>query len=325
MSTVIICPACGTRYEIAAVIPPEGRKVRCSKCSHVWQATAVIEVATPPVAATPRAPVMAPRPQPTQPRPAPAEPRSAPAAANAPMGGFTGFSQKQPDRGAPSGNPPPGAGTDASFDVQDEFQADFEGGHAAGGPGVWSEAQVPAATPEPSQDLGSYKAGALIDSATDQAQANIAIGGERRKSKVSPVVAIGWGVLALLLVILAAILALAPKAVVSALPGATRLYAILGRPVNLRGLAVQDVHYAWTDVGGGLVLKVEGNIVNLTSGNVDVPPVVIALEDASGKQISEFTTKVAPLAAGARTPFTVQIPSPPDTVRSLKVRFAKAS
>jgi predicted Zn finger-like uncharacterized protein len=323
MSTVIICPACGTRYEIAAVIPPEGRKVRCSKCGHVWQAMAVIEAAKPPVAATPRSPVMAPRPQPTQPRPASAQPRPAPAA-NAPVGGFTGFSPKQSDGGAPSGNPPPGAGTDASFDVQDEFQADFEG-DAADRPGVWSEAQAPTTSPQPSQGLGSYKAGALIDSATDRAQANIAIGGERRRPKVPPVVAIGWGVFALLLVILAAILALAPKAVVSALPGATRLYAILGRPVNLRGLAVQDVHYAWTDVGGGLVLKVEGNIVNLTSGNVDVPPVVIALEDASGKQISEFTTKVAPLAAGARTPFAAQIPSPPNTVRSLKVRFAKAS
>src|SRR5262245_14821718 len=38
MATVIICPSCGTRYEIAAVLPPEGRNVRCSKCSHVCQA-----------------------------------------------------------------------------------------------------------------------------------------------------------------------------------------------------------------------------------------------------------------------------------------------
>ena len=41
MATLIICPVCDTRYETKAVFPPEGRKVRCSKCSHVWQAQPV--------------------------------------------------------------------------------------------------------------------------------------------------------------------------------------------------------------------------------------------------------------------------------------------
>ena len=63
MATLIICPVCDTRYETKAVFPPEGRKVRCSKCSHVWQAQPV-------AAPEPPAP-MAPRPQ-AQPQPAPA-------------------------------------------------------------------------------------------------------------------------------------------------------------------------------------------------------------------------------------------------------------
>ena len=99
----------------------------------------------------------------------------------------------------------------------------------------------------------------------------------------------------------------------------------MGKPASLGGLAIQDVHTAWNVAGGAPVLTVEGTIVNLTPGNLDVPPLVIALEDASGKQISEFTAKLAPLAAGAHTPFTAQIPSPPNTVSSLKVHFAKAS
>ena len=118
-------------------------------------------------------------------------------------------------------------------------------------------------------------------------------------------------------------LALAPKTVVSVLPGATRLYAMLGKPVG--GLAIQDVHTAWNEAGAAPVLTVEGTIVNLSSGTLDAPPLVIALQDATGKQIAEFTSKVAPLAAGARAPFTAQIPSPPSTVSSLKVRFVKAS
>jgi predicted Zn finger-like uncharacterized protein len=318
MSTLIICPACGTRYEIAAVIPPEGRKVRCSKCSHVWQATAVIETAKPPVAAAPRgpAPVPAPRVQPMPPRPAPVAPRPAPPAANVAMGGFAGLAQKQPNGAVPIANPPRGAATDTSFDGQDEFQADLPGAAPA-----WSETQAPARTNEPAQDFGSYNAGTLVN--PDLAQANIPIGGERKKPKVRPVVAIGWGALALPLVILAAMLALAPKTVVSVLPGATRLYAMLGKPVG--GLAIQDVHTAWNDAGAAPVLTVEGTIVNLSSGTLDAPPLVIALQDATGKQIAEFTSKVAPLAAGARAPFMAQIPSPPSTVSSLKVRFAKAS
>lgn len=320
MSTLIICPACGTRYEIAAVIPPEGRKVRCSKCTHVWQATAVTETAKAPVAAAPRAPapapVPAPRVQPIPPRPAPAAPRPAPPAANVAMGGFAGMAQRQPNGAGPLATPPQGPATSPSFDAQDDFQADVPG---AGAP-VWSETQAPGQTNEPAQDFGSYNAGTLVN--PELAQANIPISGERKKPKVRPVVAIGWGALALLLVILAAMLALAPKTVVSVLPGATRLYAMLGKPVG--GLAIQDVHVAWNNAGAAPVLAVEGTIVNLSSGTLDAPPLVIALQDATGKQIAEFTSKVAPLAAGARAPFTAQVPSPP-TASTIKVHFAKAS
>ena len=42
MATLIICPVCETRYEVKAAFPPEGRKVRCSKCGHVWQAQPVV-------------------------------------------------------------------------------------------------------------------------------------------------------------------------------------------------------------------------------------------------------------------------------------------
>lgn len=34
---IIICPECSTRYNLGpAAIPPEGRRVRCVKCSFVW-------------------------------------------------------------------------------------------------------------------------------------------------------------------------------------------------------------------------------------------------------------------------------------------------
>lgn len=35
---IIECPACTTRYDIKAELPPEGRTVRCAKCGTVWRA-----------------------------------------------------------------------------------------------------------------------------------------------------------------------------------------------------------------------------------------------------------------------------------------------
>ena len=225
------------------------------------------------------------------------------------------MAQRQPNGAPPLAAPPRGTQpTGPSFDAQDDFQAD-----------VPAPARPPGPRPKlrrTSQlsDFGSYNAGTLVN--PELSQANIPIAGERTKSKVRPVVAIGWGALALLLVMIAAMLALAPKTVVSVLPGATRLYAMMGKPVG--GLTIEDVHVTWNNAGPAPVLTVAGTIVNLSSGTLGAPPVVIALQDETGKQIAEFTSKVAPLAAGARSPFTAQIPSPP-TVSSLKVHFAKAS
>jgi predicted Zn finger-like uncharacterized protein len=35
---IIECPACNTRYDIKAAVPPDGRTVRCAKCATVWRA-----------------------------------------------------------------------------------------------------------------------------------------------------------------------------------------------------------------------------------------------------------------------------------------------
>jgi hypothetical protein len=149
---------------------------------------------------------------------------------------------------------------------------------------------------------------------------------ERRKSRKASAVALGW---VLLLLIVAGVLGLfvfAPKEVTSVLPGAARLYDMLGVQVGTHGLALQGVRYGWTTDGGQTVLEVQGNVVNTGSATVTVPSVVIALRDEKGDEISEWTTEVGEteLAAGEQAPFLRQIPSPPSNVRSLKVGFAKA-
>ncbi len=169
------------------------------------------------------------------------------------------------------------------------------------------------------QDLGSYSAGALVNPDAGLST-NVPIA-EGRKRKLPPAVAIGWGVLALLLIILAAMVAMAPKSVVSLLPGSARLYAMMG--VNVNPLTIQNVRLAWNDTGPNRVLQVSGDVINLTAGQVAVPPVVVSLQDQAGKELTQVTTNVPELAGGGKSPFAVQIPSPPESVRNLQVRFAK--
>jgi predicted Zn finger-like uncharacterized protein len=46
---ILTCPACQTRYEVdAANFPPQGRAVRCARCSHVWHAEADLPPAVEP-------------------------------------------------------------------------------------------------------------------------------------------------------------------------------------------------------------------------------------------------------------------------------------
>jgi hypothetical protein len=89
-------------------------------------------------------------------------------------------------------------------------------------------------------------------------------------------------------------------------------------------LVIQNVHSAWSNADGQNVLQVTGEIVNATPNQVGSPTVVVALQDKSGKELGQFTANVPPLNGGAKSPFMVQISSPPDNASSLKVRFAKA-
>jgi predicted Zn finger-like uncharacterized protein len=365
MSTIIICPACGTRYEIGGAIPPEGRKVRCSKCSHIWQARP----------APPEPSIAIVQPQRPQARPAPAF-----APVNPAMRGFAGIPQApQQKRGFPpppqepsftsaheeAAVPPheedhfaapheepapiapqPESSSYPSFSASiadrqaasDQLDAEFDTGDeadlASGGDAAMAGGAEGALSPEmaagtESSMFSDWDSGVLAQPpvATETAanpQIVIPTAAPPRP-KSGRAVAIGWGLLLLFVLSVAGLVALAPKTVVSMLPGATRLYAMLGMPVNLRGLALEGVSYGWSRDGEETVLEVKGEIVNLTAAALQIPIVVIALRDEKGAEISQWTTTAGdePLAPGARTPFTADIASPPDTVRSLKVRFAR--
>ena len=144
--------------------------------------------------------------------------------------------------------------------------------------------------------------------------------------KKTPVVAIGWGILGVIVLGVLGLFFLAPQTTVSILPGASHLYSMLGIQAGAQGLQFEGVRYGWTNSGGQTVLEVQGNVRNTSSSAMTVPTVIIVLRDENGAEISEWTTEVgaAELAPDEDAPFLKQIPAPPSNVRSLKVRFAKA-
>lgn len=167
---------------------------------------------------------------------------------------------------------------------------------------------------------------ALADPALVAAAFGESLPKQKKPRKPMPIVAVGWGILALIIAVVVGLFAFAPSTTMSFLPGASRIYAMLGMPVGTQGLAFEGVRYGWTNDGSQTVLEVQGNVKNTSSATMSVPTVVIALRDENGDEISEWTTEVgtAELGAGEEAPFLRQIPSPPSNVRSLKVRFAKA-
>ena len=353
----IICPICDTRYETKAVIPPEGRKVRCSKCGHVWQAQPVTLAPEPPPAArTPTLEELAAR---AMPPPMP-KPQAAPASTSTGLRGFPGIGQPTPPPAEPSlsdrlsrteADAEFGGGDDLAAQVAEinaeaaEEPAPKRSGGIFGRLAVRRSAAPPPPPPaQPKADaamgdgamadatMGDAAMGdaAMTDEGLDPALVAAAMAGiddttlpsERPPRKQLSPVTIGWAVLGLVVAIVAGTLVFAPSLVTSILPGAARLYGGSGT----EALAFQGVRYGWTNEGGQTVLEVQGDVVNTSSSSVDVPTVVIALRDESGEEISEWTTEVGEqeLGAGEHAPFLRQIPSPPSNVRSVKVRFAKA-
>ena len=215
-------------------------------------------------------------------------------------------------------SPPPPPEGDVSFGAP---EASF---------GAPEDSSLPPA-PDASFDAGFPEEGGQDPALADPNLVAAAFGESAAKAgktrKRPPIVAIGWGILGLIVLTVLGLFVFAPATTVSILPGASRIYAMLGMPVGSEGLAFEGVRYGWTTNAGQTVLEVQGNVRNTGSATMTVPTVVIALRDENGEEISEWTTEVgaSELTAGEEAPFLKQIPSPPSNVRSLKVRFANAN
>jgi predicted Zn finger-like uncharacterized protein len=116
----------------------------------------------------------------------------------------------------------------------------------------------------------------------------------------------------------------ARAALVKAVPNTARIFAAVGLPVNLRGLALDNVHTNIFDSGDRKVLIVEGAIVNLRDSSMETPNMRIALRGQDKRELYVWTAPApkAQLGPNEQVAFRTRLAAPPDGVSDVLVRFA---
>jgi predicted Zn finger-like uncharacterized protein len=111
--------------------------------------------------------------------------------------------------------------------------------------------------------------------------------------------------------------------VVRLMPQTASLFAAIGLPVNLRGIAFTDVTSTRETHEGVSVLLVQGTIANISRQPHEVPRIRFAMRNAAGGEIYTWTTLPGrrALAPGEAQPFQTRLASPPSDGHEVVVRF----
>jgi len=308
---LISCPNCATSYDVsAASLGTEGRSVKCVRCQEVWFAM----------------PSAAPLP------PADQEGMASAAAASAqyrragpaawggepepPVDDFTagdGAGSIDPNLAARAAgrqhvefdDPPPLAADVQAAAVEATRLDAHEAPPLAPDAG---EAAAIAAAHVPGEDIESIAA-----RRTRRAQA------KRGRRRLRP--ALATGIAALLAVNL--VLLGWRTDVVRLMPQTASLFAAIGLPVNLRGVAFSDVTTSIEASEGTHVLLVKGRMTNIARQPREVPRLRFAMRNAAGNEVYAWTSMPtkATLAPGETEPFETRLASPPADGQAVVVRF----
>ena len=135
----------------------------------------------------------------------------------------------------------------------------------------------------------------------------------------------------LLIIVLVSVSAMgavaAREPIVRIVPATAPVYAAIGLPVNLRGVAFDDLRTKIVEADGRRVLTVEGALVNLRDRKVETSDMRIAVRDAGSHEIYVWTTHAPKTALEPReqTSFRLRLASPPLGAHDVMVRFASAA
>jgi predicted Zn finger-like uncharacterized protein len=286
---LIVCPSCATSYDVElASLHPDGRRVRCVRCRHVWHAEA---------SRADRLMAAADAIAPGQEMVFPPESFAAnPMESDGETVGVTIEGEAVPvtDDGSP----------ETPFEIQVDAPPISPVDLDDGVPPIDVEA-TQSAEQQP-EDIESYAARH----------------GSAGKSRWRwPLSALQSGVMALL--IIDAVLVGWRDEFVRMMPQTASFYSMLDLNVNLRGLAFDGVATSTEQHEGVPILVVEGNIVNDSHKFADIPRLKFAVRNASGQEVYSWSA-VAPrssLPPGESVSFRSRLASPPVEAHDVLVRF----
>jgi predicted Zn finger-like uncharacterized protein len=111
--------------------------------------------------------------------------------------------------------------------------------------------------------------------------------------------------------------------VVRMMPQTASFFRMIGLAVNLRGLALSNVHLAKDEQNGVRVLTVEGEILNTTRSTAAVPRLRFALRNAARAELVSWTAppEQASLGPGQTLEFRSRLAAPPSDVSDITLRF----
>ena len=106
-------------------------------------------------------------------------------------------------------------------------------------------------------------------------------------------------------------------------PNASSFYALIGMPVNVRGLAFEGVTHMVGEEEGQRMLSITGTVVNIGRRELSIPKVRISLADVERHELYawDFEIGVMTLKPGEKKDFVQRLTNPPEKAAFVDVRF----
>ncbi len=321
---ILECPKCQTCYETPSVLPDEGRKVKCARCSHVWHAMPAEE------------PIPEPEVEEEVEEEVDEVEISSEEIDEAPHSEIAAIAPDLEDS-----NDQDLDFRDASKEEEEEIPPALAEKFEAIDDTASFGAREPEEEPEEPETFGAIQEnGDLEEDENDPfIQALNQQNQEREEIPAIPVpptmvsaipedprkVMIGWAVFSVSVLVIFFSAYLFRVSIVKTLPTSAHIYASLGIEVNVRGLKFQGVEHKWDTEAGRPVLRIAGEIVNITSRPVQLPTIVFAFKDKSGAELYYRPKKIEVLQVSPykQLPFAFKLLSPSELVHSVELRFAE--
>ena len=134
-----------------------------------------------------------------------------------------------------------------------------------------------------------------------------------------------WALPLLLLVTAAILVFVKRQAIVETHPKSATIFQAVGVNITANGLDIESLSSQRLVIDGEDVLRVNGEVVNLTSEDIASPLIQLRLENRSGEALGDWFVEAGNIPARSRITIETDYPSPPIDGVELRYRFVPDS